>query len=576
MNSRKSIVTQTVFRVSYVFIVVLILFILAFTLFTGTYMRNHILENQQEQIGIVADSLETRLNGLKEMAVLLANYQPTIALLAGYYETYTANWMENIRNLDSYLQNVNLFTGYIEDVSLITPDSETLYSLRDVLRSDYPYTGQEWFEQALEREGVVKYAPPHGRGHLYRDNIGETFTLIYPVHHSRRLIGYEIIECSLHGIAEFLEDSGKESRYLLLDEQAQVLHGDAKTAESSKFMREIEETGAGTYGICEENGSLSIVYRLNANGWVIVLESDEGVLWSPIKKLLFVVAGLVVLAACFLAAINLYHIRVMRRPFYALIGRINSYDGTGAGSLEEYRDAPMELAVIGERFEGMAEKINSLINDVYIAQLRQKEAELEALINQINPHFLYNVFQLIQTKAVLSDNQEIENMIQALGMMMRYTMERKKDKVQVGDEFDYIRNYLMFYKERFPRLFTCEISGEAEVSRYRVLKFILQPVVENCFKHAFKDRKTGGIIRISVSETRDDLIFEVWDNGCGMPPERLEQVRRKMEGALDESGIGIVNTNARIRLVYGEAYGIRIQSAEGEYTKVILKIKKED
>ncbi len=576
MNSRKSIVTQTVFRVSYVFIVVLILFILAFTWFTGTYMKNHILENQQEQIEIVADSLETRLNGVKEMAVLLANYQPTIALLAGYYEPYTANWMENIRNLDNYLQNVNLFTGYIEDVNLVTSDSETLYSLRDVLRSDYPYTEQEWFRQALEREGVVKYAPPHGRDHLYRDNIGETFSLIYPVHHSRRLIGYEIIECSLYGIADFLEESGKESDYILLDEQNQVLHGDTRIMDSSKFMQDIEDTEEGQYGICEENGRLSIVYRLKANEWVVILESDGSVLWSPVKTLLFVVAGLVVLAACFLAAINLHHIRVMRRPFYALIDRINSYDGTGAESLEEYRDAPLELAVIGERFEEMAGKINTLINEVYVAQLQQKEAELEALINQINPHFLYNVFQLIQTKAVLSDNQEIEDMIQALSRMMRYTMDRKKDKVRISDEFDYIRDYLMFYKERFPRLFVCEISGEARVSRYRVLKFILQPVVENCFKHAFKDRKTGGIIRITADETGDDLIFEVWDNGCGMPPERLDQIRQKLEGALDESGIGIVNTNARIRLVYGEQYGIRVQSQEGEYTKVILKIKKED
>ena len=215
--------------------------------------------------------------------------------------------------------------------------------------------------------------------------------------------------------------------------------------------------------------------------------------------------------------------------------------------------------------------MNDLINDVYVAKLKQKEAELEALTNQINPHFLYNVFQLIQAKAVLADNLEIEEMIQALSRMMRYTMERKRERVPLGEELAYTDDYLMFYKKRFSSMFTYEIICDPELSDCLTCKFILQPVVENCFKHALKNR-TGGMIAIRAEKSGSDIVISVRDNGCGMSGETLAMLRSRMNGQADAGGIGIVNTNSRLRITYGEAYGITIDSREAEYTEVMLRI----
>lgn len=575
-RKRKSIVTQTVLRVSFVFILVLLIVIPVFTWYTGTYMRDQILEAQQEQMDMVTDSLEGRLEGMMEMAVSLAKYQPTIALLGEYYETYSPDWMENIRKLDAYLQNVSLFTEYIVDINLISTDSETAYSLRDVLRSDYPYTDQEWFLHAVEQQAVIKYAPPHGKDHLYNTNMGDTFSLIYPVYQSSRLLGYEILECELLGIADFLNQrSQKESGYLLLDEQNRPIFGAESGQISDELLLGLSELQTAEKRTWQESGSIYSSYKLKANDWTLILGSDEGILLKPVQSLILVVILLAVLTAVIVAGINLYNIRVMEKPINTLIARISSYDGSGAVSPGDYSETPKELAVIGERFDDMAGKVNTLINDVYVAQLQQKEAELEALLNQINPHFLYNVFQLIQTKAVLSDNQEIEDMIQALSKMMRYAMERKRDRVSVEEELGYIQNYLMFYKERFPLLFTYEITGAETVAEYQTIKFILQPVVENCFRHAFKNQKEGGQIRIHIEESQENLYFHVRDNGAGMTEEQLQILRDKLEGNTPEGGIGVVNTHERIRLVYGYPYGISVESRIGEYTEVTLKIKKE-
>ena len=273
----------------------------------------------------------------------------------------------------------------------------------------------------------------------------------------------------------------------------------------------------------------------------------------------------------FLVLISAYNSHLIKRPFNALIQRIVSYDGSRSTDISGFEHAPQELAVIRSRFEEMADHMNDLINDVYVAKLKQKEAELEALTNQINPHFLYNVFQLIQAKAVLSDNLEIEEMIQALSRMMRYTMERKRESVSLKEELEYTDDYLMFYKKRFTQMFTYEISCDPELYDCRTCKFVLQPVVENCFKHALKNR-TGGVIAIRVWKEEKDILILVRDNGCGMGKEALEALRCRLNGQAEAGGIGIINTNSRLRLTYGEEYGITIDSRESEYTEVTLRI----
>ncbi|MDD7370747.1 MAG: ATP-binding protein [Firmicutes bacterium] len=133
----------------------------------------------------------------------------------------------------------------------------------------------------------------------------------------------------------------------------------------------------------------------------------------------------------------------------------------------------------------------------------------------------------------------------------------------------------MFYKARFPQLFEYSVECPNELESCHTIKFILQPVVENCFKHAFRQTKSGGMIKISVRQYNGDILFTVWDNGTGIEKERLKEVNSKLEFSLDEEGIGIVNTNVRIRLVYGQQYGISLDSKVGQYTKIDIRIRKE-
>lgn len=577
---RKSIVTQTVKRVSAVYISVMILLALSFTFYIATYMKDNILDSQKASVDTAVSFTESSLENMIGPIISLAEYTPTARLVTGYYPLYSPEWMESIRNIDAYLQNVNMFTRYIVDINLLNNETQTVYSLYDVLKSDYDYGEQEWFQEALQQEDVVKCAPPHGTDHLYTENTentGKTFTLIYPIRRESAVIGYVVMEINLFEIAEFLDDyQQKDAGYVLLDEKNQVIfHYQDKTESGlEKGLPQKAVTDKSQDSYC--NGYFYILRKLNMSHWTVVLECGYSIILKPILHLIYAIIIIGIITIVLVLFIIYMNARKLARPMQALVERIHTYDGTGSKKMAEYDDAPSEVTVIGEQFEQMADKMNGLIQEVYVAELQKKEAELEALMNQINPHFLYNVFQLIETKAVLADNREIEDMIQALSQMMRYTMERKMDMVKIQEELDYIDHFLMFYKVRFPLLFTYEIKCPDELLDCRMPKFILQPVVENCIKHAFDRTKTGGQIEIKVQSAQNDIIFTVWDNGRGIEPKRLAQVQNKLDQERYEGGIGVVNTNARIRLIYGEEYGIRIESEAQKYTRVILRIDRAD
>ena len=204
--------------------------------------------------------------------------------------------------------------------------------------------------------------------------------------------------------------------------------------------------------------------------------------------------------------------------------------------------------------------------------MHQKDIELEMLVSQINPHFLYNVLQTIHGEAVLHGDRDIEDMLSSLGEILHYTIDHSNEMTTIAQEIQHVNNYLGFYKKRFPQLFEYSLDCPPELMGHEIMKYLLQPVIENSIKHGFKDKKTGGQIRLQVIHQSGKIIFEVYDNGNGIDEVRLKEIRDDMKQALRNSGVGIANTDARIKLKYGPQYGITLESSTGHYTRVSIMI----
>lgn len=238
-----------------------------------------------------------------------------------------------------------------------------------------------------------------------------------------------------------------------------------------------------------------------------------------------------------------------------------------------------EIGMVDKHFNKMVGKLQYLINNNYIQQLEKREAELNALQLQINPHFLYNTLEIINSIAAVKNCYEICEISQKLGEMFRYSINTNKSEfITLEKELKHIENYIFIQKYRFKDKFEVFFSMEPEVLKCRVLRFILQPIVENAILHGFKNNEKHGCIEIAASVENNQLIIKIEDDGNGISEEQVEDLnnyinRRNENLTMDyERSIGIKNVNMRIKLACGDEYGILISSKINVGTQVVFML----
>lgn len=236
-----------------------------------------------------------------------------------------------------------------------------------------------------------------------------------------------------------------------------------------------------------------------------------------------------------------------------------------------------EIGELTESFNYMLEEINTLIKQVYQEKIAQKNAEVQALQAQINPHFLYNTLDSVNWMLIDREEYDISDIILSLAGLMRYSIEDENAFVPLEKEVGYVLCYLKIQKNRLEERLEYSVETEESLEAERVPKLILQPIVENAITHGIEPRNRKGRIRIILKDLGDEMLISVEDNGIGMTQKQLNHLREEVPDIEKEghTGIGVRNVDRRIRLHYGEAYGIFIESTYGEGTIVSLRIPKD-
>ena len=208
------------------------------------------------------------------------------------------------------------------------------------------------------------------------------------------------------------------------------------------------------------------------------------------------------------------------------------------------------------------------------AGLEKKQAELEFLRSQINPHFLYNTLDAIVWLAEAGEQKKVVSMVGSLSDFFRISLNQGQDILDVREELQHVRSYLEIQQMRYQDILQYEICVPEELYSSRIPKITLQPLVENALYHGIKNKRGKGMIRIDGEMEDSDCILRITDNGRGMTPERLGQVREgiRNRNACETEIYGLYNVNERIRLNFGEKYGITITSTYGEGTCVTVRL----
>ncbi|MCD9021147.1 cache domain-containing sensor histidine kinase [Cohnella silvisoli] len=231
-----------------------------------------------------------------------------------------------------------------------------------------------------------------------------------------------------------------------------------------------------------------------------------------------------------------------------------------------------EVSQIGEKFLRMMEENRELNDQVYDALLKRKEAEIQVLQAQINPHFLYNTLESLNGFAVSNNQPEMSEVIGALGKFFRITLSRGNDLITVADEVEHVSSYVKVQQFRFKDKFDWICEVDEKIAQYRVPKLLLQPLVENAIYHGLKGRTSPGMIMLSGELSEQAIKFSVSDDGPGISEERLQKIVDAL--SLNEQGeiYGLKNVHDRIFLRFGVGYGLEIKSEAGKYTTVSITI----
>lgn len=206
-----------------------------------------------------------------------------------------------------------------------------------------------------------------------------------------------------------------------------------------------------------------------------------------------------------------------------------------------------EIGRLGTSFNHMVKEIHRLIDDVYVKKYMLKDAEFEALKAQVNPHFLYNILESINWMAKMKGCNDISDMVTTLGKFLRYSISTKGDIVTIDEDMKQVENYLKLQKMRYGDKFTVKIHIDEEISDKNILKLLIQPIVENAIVHGIEPKIGNGLIIINGYRDDNKICFEIMDDGVGMN-------NSKSTG----EGLGMNNVDKRIKLHYGEEYGLSV------------------
>lgn len=283
---------------------------------------------------------------------------------------------------------------------------------------------------------------------------------------------------------------------------------------------------------------------------------------------------IILIAMIFIAMISAFFItRLLNRPIQELTQQFGELL-----SAEHRRPLHItgsdELQSVAEGINVVLEKQEMLIRDNYKNKILEKNARIELLQVQINPHFIFNTLDIINWFIYENRNKEASKVLIALGEMMRYSTYRYKNFVTLGEEIKQIRNYLHIQLIRYDYSFEVDINVEEGMNDFMIPCLIIQPIVENSVKYGVSCKPSGGHISVSAMRNEDRLIITVFDNGIGMTREQIDSVLVEEEQPETEktSGIGLRNVNERMKLLFGQEYAISIESDPGYFTQVTIQL----
>jgi len=391
--------------------------------------------------------------------------------------------------------------------------------------------------------------------------------------------GIFLVDLNLNVINDLCSgiDLGRKGYVFIVDEDGNlVYHPKQQLLYSnlrSEKIEEVKRAASGTsFAADDAEGKRFYSVKETSFGWKIVgvaYKDDLIGYKSTLGNTILITVGAV--AVSLLISVVLSH--RLSRPIRNLQKKMRMVE---KGNFDVQAEVMQmnEIGQLARTFNMMVGQIKNLMREIIDTQENKRKSELQALQAQINPHFLYNTLDSIVWMAEQKRHEEVVLMTSALAKLFRASITKDQELIPVRVELEHIRNYLLIQQMRYRDKLDYRLEFEDSVLNYKTLKILLQPFVENAIYHGIRNKPDIGTIAIRAMEKDDRIVFEIEDDGLGMTEEQLEKIGEAGDGEFRSKGIGIANVGERIRLYFGPAYGIKIQSELAAGTLVTIAIPK--
>lgn len=464
---------------------------------------------------------------------------------------------------------------FVRDELIYSNERVNIFGFRDIKET-------QWYNDLMSGKQIILWCPPQ----YFTDDFGKeakvvsAMRVILDPNNYDRIIGIfsiDILESDVMNIIKNANITEKGTAFLI-NSNGVIISGSDENHLKAPDIYSLSISPEKTNAQWEEttfNGKRIIIGHKNVKGtdWTLVsIIPYEEILFSSNvlkEKMLLLLSAMIVLAyalAYFMSGLNTKRIG-------QLIKRMRKAQ-TGELEIINVPSGKDEVGELIDNFNFMIKKIKVLIEEQYRTGQEIKNAELKALQAQINPHFLYNTLDLINWTAIRNNVPDISSVVQSLAKFYRLSLSKGNDMVLVADELMHVKLYLDIQNRRFENKINVNIDVDEGILNCKILKIILQPIVENSIIHGIleKDDKSGNI-HISGKDENGIIVFKITDDGAGMDEKTLNSLLQASTTS-DSHGYGVRNINDRIKLRYGEHYGLKYKSEKGKGTEVEIRLPK--
>lgn len=518
----------------------------------------------EQMLSIVGEDIYKNKEFLERASVELSLDENIIEYLINYKFTNIKEKTEFIKYMNNYLSKKLSLLPNLAEVEIISKDYEVVYM------QGFKYFKRDEIENhARKAEIKLKWFSSilNDESHI---------CIVNPIRHNGNLVGYVFmaIKNEVFKNSFSILNMGEGTESFIIDENNKVIisqnnfHSDFILREKNinKFLANKELRGSNEEVFINNKRYMVVYKKLKDFEWYITSITPHEFINSDIQSLkreMIIVVSLVVVIVLIFSYFLYISINI---PLYKLMNKVKRVS-KGDLTVEECDEYNDEIGIISNNFDLMTLRIKKLLDKTKLQEEEKRELEIRMLQAQINPHFLFNTLNSLKWTAIMNQDYTVSEGLSSLAELLRNTIIHKKELITIDEELENIKNYVVIQKIRYGNSFDLIYEVEEDLKKNKVIKFMLQPIVENAIIHGIDENKENQKIIIRVQEKGEDVLIYVIDNGKGFNSE--EKVR---ENKL--SGVGWNNVDERIKLTFGNNYGATIKSEIGKGTTVKILIPK--